>query len=87
VLHSGVPYRLHFVNQSSGGHDFSAKEFFAQAMIDPEDQAQLKDGAVKLGGGQSADVRLVANTPGRYPARCTHLLHASFGMTGEVVVQ
>lgn len=87
ALRRGVPYRLRFVNLAKGGHDFSAKEFFAEATIDPQDQATLKDGAVELGGGQSADVRLVANQTGRYPSHCTHFMHSSLGMNGEVIVQ
>ena len=83
----GVPYRLHLTNTSSGGHDFAAKELFAASTIDPEDEAKLKNGEVGLKSGQSADIRLVANTAGNYPFRCTHFMHSSFGMTGTVVVQ
>lgn len=87
LLQQGVPYRLHFVNQSSGGHDFTAKEFFAQAAIDPEDQASVRGGVVSLDGGQSIDVRLVASHSGRYAARCSHMMHAMMGMKGQIVVQ
>jgi plastocyanin len=86
-LKPGAAYRLHFVNKTSGGHDFTAKGFFNDAVIDPEDQAAVKDGMVMLGGNQSADVRLMAPKAGRYEARCTHLMHATLGMKGEVVVQ
>ena len=86
-LKPGEAYRLHFVNKTSGGHDFTAKAFFNDAVIDPEDQAAVKDGMVMLGGNQSADVRLMAPKAGHYEARCTHLMHATLGMKGEVVVQ
>jgi uncharacterized cupredoxin-like copper-binding protein len=83
----GVPYRLHLTNTSSGGHDFAAKELFAASTIDPEDAARLKNGAIGLKSGQSADIRLIANTAGSYPFRCTHFMHSSFGMTGTATVR
>jgi uncharacterized cupredoxin-like copper-binding protein len=83
----GVPYRLHLTNTSSGGHDFTAKEFFAASTIDPEDAARLKNGEIELKSGQSADIRLIANKPGSYPVRCTHFMHSTFGMTGAVTVR
>jgi uncharacterized cupredoxin-like copper-binding protein len=86
-LKAGAAYRLHFVNRTSGGHDFTAKAFFNEAVIDPEDQAAVKDGMIMLGGNQSADVRLIAPKAGQYEARCTHLMHATLGMKGEVLVQ
>ena len=87
TLNQGVAYRLHFVNQASGGHDFSAKDFFAAATIDPEDQAAVTGGKVSLKGNQSADVRLIATQTGHFDVICTHLMHATMGMRGEVVVQ
>lgn len=87
ALKQGGAYRLHFVNKTSGGHDFTAKAFFADAIIDPEDQAVVKDGVVGLSGNQTADVRLIAPKAGRYEARCSHFMHATMGMKGEVLVQ
>ena len=87
TLKQGAAYRLHFVNQASGGHDFSAKDFFAAATIDPEDQAAVTGGKVSLKGNQSADVRLIATQTGHFDVICTHLMHATMGMRGEVVVQ
>lgn len=86
-LKPGAIYRLHFVNRTSGGHDFTAKAFFADALIDPEDQPMLHDGMIMLAGAQSADVRLIAPKAGQYEARCTHLMHATLGMKGEIIVQ
>ena len=87
VLQQGQVYRLHFVNQSSGGHDFTAPTFFAAAMVDPASQGVVEDGSVRLAGGRSADVDLIAPRAGRYPDRCSHLMHAALGMAGEVVVE
>lgn len=87
TLEHGRPYVLHFVNSSSGGHDYVAKEFFASTTIAPQDRARISNGEINLGGGESADVHLVANTPGTYKSHCSHFMHSSFGMTGSVVVQ
>lgn len=82
-LRAGAPVLLHLVNTGRGGHNFSAPEFFAAAgaVAGP-----VRQGAVEVGGRQSADVRLVP-AAGRYRLRCTHTLHSSFGMRGEIVVE
>lgn len=87
VLKHGEPYRLHFTNTSSGGHDFAAREFFAAATIAPDDRATLSGGKIELGEGESADVRLIPGKPGSYPVHCSHFLHSSFGMVGTIVVE
>ena len=87
TLTHGRAYVLHFVNSSSGGHDYVAKDFFAAATIAPEDRAKVRNGEIELSGGESADIHLVANTPGTYKSHCSHFMHSSFGMTGQVVVQ
>jgi plastocyanin len=87
TLTRGHSYVLHFVNGASGGHDFVAKEFFASATIAPEDRGKLKNGEVELSGGESADVHLVANSPGTYKSHCSHFMHSSFGMKGQIIVQ
>ena len=87
TLQRGTPYLVHFTNTASGGHDFVAKEFFASATIAPEDRGKLKNGEVELSGGESADVHLVANSPGTYKSHCSHFMHSSFGMKGQIIVQ
>ncbi|WP_052757506.1 cupredoxin domain-containing protein [Sphingobium chungbukense] len=87
LLDHGVPYTLHIVNGSSGGHDFASKEFFAQARIKPEDADKVSGGRVDLGGGESVDIHLIAPSPGSYKIRCTHFMHSMFGMTGRIVVR
>jgi uncharacterized cupredoxin-like copper-binding protein len=82
-LHAGQPVLLHLVNGGSGGHDFAAKAFFAAATL--RDPASVAGGRVPLAGHQSRDVALVPRA-GRYPLKCTHMMHATFGMTGEIVV-
>ena len=87
TLRHGIAYRIHLANLSSGGHDFSAKDFFANATVAPEDRAKIKDGKISLGGGESADIRLVPNKAGTFKIKCSHFMHTTFGMTGNVVVQ
>jgi len=40
----GRTYRLHLTNTSSGGHDFTAPEFFAGSTIDKGDRQFVVDG-------------------------------------------
>lgn len=84
-LNRGRTYRLHFVNQGSDAHNFSAPEFFAASQINAADMGAVSGGKVELGKGESRDVRLVPSA-GKYAVTCTHFLHASFGMTGSITV-
>ncbi|MEA3041637.1 MAG: hypothetical protein QOC65_1126 [Sphingomonadales bacterium] len=85
-LHAGQPVVLHLVNVASGGHDFAAPAFFAAAQLDPGSAGRVRRGAVDVRGRSSVDIRLVP-AAGRYRLRCTHFLHSTFGMTGEIVVE
>ncbi len=87
ALLAGSDYELHFVNNSSKGHDFSAPEFFAAVAVAPEDRAKIKDGAVEVDEGATVDIRLTAGKKGAFKVRCTHFLHSTFGMTGTVTVE
>jgi plastocyanin len=85
-LSAGQPVTLHFVNKGSGGHDFTAPEFFKAAAMDAATRAKLgKKGRIDLSAGQSADVLLTPKT-GTYKVKCGHFLHAGFGMTGTITV-
>jgi plastocyanin len=83
----GRTYRLHLVNTSGGGHDFTAPEFFAASQIAPADRARIADGKVKLAGKQSVDVTLTPQKPGTYALHCSHFLHAGMGMKGAITVE
>ena len=86
-LHAGEAVTIHFVNEGSGGHDFTAEEFFAAATMDAANRARV-DGAkgrVSLGKGQSSDVTLTPRA-GTYKAHCSHFMHSTMGMTGKVIV-
>lgn len=82
-LRAGQPVVLHLVNVGSGGHDFAASEFFAAATL--RNPGAVERGRVELGGHESRDIALVPHA-GRYPLKCTHLFHKTFGMSGEIVV-
>ncbi len=84
-MEAGKAYALHIENTASGGHDFTAPEFFAASKVAPEDVASVRDGQVELGGGQSATIRLLPSA-GTYSLVCTHAGHALLGMKGTIVV-
>jgi uncharacterized cupredoxin-like copper-binding protein len=87
TLKSGQPYVLHISNKASGGHDLVAKAFFAAATIAPADRERVSHGEVELKGGETVDVHLTAPAAGTYEMHCSHFMHASFGMTGTIVVE
>jgi plastocyanin len=84
-LRAGHPVVLHLVNASSGGHDFTAPGFFAAAQMRPQDRGTLDEGSVEVRSHQSVDVALVPKA-GRYPLKCSHAFHKTFGMSGTIVV-
>jgi plastocyanin len=86
-LQRNTPYTLHLMNAASGGHSFSAPEFFAAAAVAPEDRAKITNGRIEIPAGQTVDVTLTPMRAGSYPIVCTHFLHQSFGMHGTAVVE
>lgn len=86
-LQAGRPVTLHFVNEGSGGHDFTASEFFAAATMDAANRTRIggTKGRVSLGKGASSDVTLVPKA-GIWKAHCSHFGHTALGMTGKIVV-
>ncbi|HEX8622133.1 MAG TPA: cupredoxin domain-containing protein [Allosphingosinicella sp.] len=84
-LRAGRPVVLHLVNAGSGGHDFTAPDFFASAQVRPQDRAAVGKGSVDLRGHRSTDIALVPKA-GRYPLKCSHTLHKTFGMSGQILV-
>jgi plastocyanin len=84
-LRTGTPVRLRLVNESSGGHDFSAPAFFAASSY-PAGSAAPTDGTVEVAAGHTVELTIIPHTPGTYPVECTHLLHAFFGMTASIDV-
>jgi plastocyanin len=84
-LKLGVPVRLHLVNESGGGHDFSAPAFFAASNILPGSSVP-PNGDVAVRSHQTVEVALVPRSPGIYRVECTHFLHSFFGMHGTIDV-
>ncbi|NIJ63308.1 putative cupredoxin-like copper-binding protein [Sphingomonas leidyi] len=84
ALVHGQRYVLHLT--SSGGHSFAARDFFAAAAMPAADRAKIRDGKVELDSDTAVDLHFTAPGAGTHPIKCTHLLHASFGMTGKFVV-
>jgi plastocyanin len=85
TLRVGVPARLRLVNQSTGGHDFSAPGFFASSSFPPGSKAP-PGGEIEVGSQRTAEIALTPLMPGTYPVECTHFLHSLFGMTATIEV-
>jgi plastocyanin len=85
-LRSGVPTILHLVNDAGGGHSFSAPQFFAAAKLAPASQPLVHNGTVEVPKHSAVDVTLTP-TAGQYPLKCSHILHAAFGMKGTITVR
>jgi plastocyanin len=84
-LKAGVPVRLRLVNESDGGHNFSAPTFFAASSFLTESSVP-SEGTVEVDSHQTVEIALVPVVPGAYPLGCTHFLHSAFGMHGTVEV-
>ena len=87
VLDHGRPYVLRLANRSSGGHDFTAPDFFAASAIAASDRSLIREGAVEVPGGQVREIHLSAPAPGRYKLKCTHTMHKMMGMSGTILVR
>ncbi|MEM8918679.1 MAG: cupredoxin domain-containing protein [Pseudomonadota bacterium] len=84
---SGKDYALQLKNTSSGGHNFSARDFFDAASIHPEDRALIKKGRVEVSKGETVTIRLKTGAAAKYKLNCSRFLHSGFGMKGQIVVR
>jgi len=87
VLDHGRTYVLRLYNASGGGHDFTARQFFAAASIAPSDRRWITEGEVEVPPGQLRTIRLTAPAAGRYKVKCTHTFHKTLGMSGTIIVR
>lgn len=87
VLKVGTAYRFHLSNDAGKGHSFSAPEFFAASAVVQEDSTKVVKGAVDLDSGEAVDITLTPMKAGSYALTCTHFLHSTFGMKGQITVQ
>lgn len=83
ALTAGRPVILHLVNSGGGGHNFSAPQFFAAST---DVSGPVNEGVVEVPGHGSVDIALTPS-PGTYRLRCTHTMHATFGMRGTITVE
>ena len=86
-LRANKPYRLRLMNSAGHGHSFDAPELFAAATIANDDKAKIVKGEIEVEGGQTVDVTFVPNVSGAYKFHCSHFLHSTFGMSGDITVQ
>lgn len=85
-LRAGAPTILHLVNTAAGGHSFSAPQFFASATVAPASRPLVTAGTVQVPKHSAVDIALTP-AAGQYPLKCTHTLHAAFGMKGSIIVR
>lgn len=82
-LAAGKAVTLTFANHSGSSHDFTAKQFFAASTITA---GAAPGGRIDLAGRETKSITLVPRA-GTYTAHCSHFLHASMGMTDQIIVQ
>ena len=81
-LKAGKPITLTFVNRAGGGHDFTAKEFFANSTLTA---GSAPGGEIDLKAHQTKSVTLTPRA-GTYKAHCGHFMHSTMGMHTTIVV-
>ena len=86
-LQSGKDYALTLINDGGGGHNFTAKDFFAASSVNPSDRAAIINGTIEVPGASRRTVHFRAPAPGVFKVKCTHTLHGTFGMRGEIRVR
>lgn len=87
VLDEGRSYLLRLYNSAGGGHDFTARDFFAAATVAPGDRRWIRDGEIEVPSGEWRQIRVTAPRAGRYKLKCTHRFHKALGMTGTIIVR
>jgi len=87
ILKAGTAYQMHFINDGTKDHNFSAPGFFAASHIAADDQAKVTKGLVALERGQTVDIIVTPDQPGTFAVECTHFMHSMMGMHGSIVVQ
>ncbi|WP_158912637.1 cupredoxin domain-containing protein [Caulobacter sp. S45] len=85
-LQQGHSYVLRVSNVGGVAHDLSAKAFFRTVTFAPGSADKVRDGDIEVPKGETVDVAFATGKAGDYEMRCTHPLHAMFGMKGHVIV-
>lgn len=84
-LRAGVPIVLRLHNGASGGHNFTAVEFFSSAKVSQSSAAAVHNGTVEVPKHGTVDISLMPSA-GSYRLRCSHTFHSAFGMKGVIRV-
>jgi uncharacterized cupredoxin-like copper-binding protein len=87
VLDHAHAYVLRLQNVASGGHDFTASDFFAAANVAAGDRRLISEGEVEVPAGQVREIHLTAPAAGKYSLKCSHSFHKMFGMSGSIIVR
>jgi len=85
-LRAKTPTVLLLRNLSSGGHSFSAPEFFEAAQVDPASARLIRNGKIDVPAHSTVQVTLTPGA-GQYSLKCTHPFHSTLGMKGVIVVR
>jgi plastocyanin len=81
-LAAGHLVTLTFANQSGSSHNFASRAFFASSTIT---SGSAPGGKIELSGHETKSITLIPRA-GTYEAHCSHFLHASMGMTDQIIV-
>ncbi|MEP7130455.1 MAG: hypothetical protein ABI770_04930 [Sphingomicrobium sp.] len=82
-LVAGRQVTLTFLNRSAGGHDFTAKTFFANSLIT---SGVAPGGEIELRPHETKSISLIPRA-GAYSAHCSHFFHKQLGMSGTILVR
>jgi plastocyanin len=85
-LKAGEPVRLRFVNNTTRGHSFSAKDLFRSAQIRRRDADMVKDGRITVPALSAETIAFVPKA-GRYKAGAPSFIHRLLGMKATVIVE
>jgi len=85
TLRHGVPYLLHLENHGSEMHEFTAPEFFDDAILLEPGMLAAEGKEIVVQPQQVADVYLFIVRPGTFRLTCAD--HDWDGMVGEITVE
>lgn len=85
-LGAGQPVVLRIHNVSRDSHVFSARDFFAAAIVRLEDRSVVTGGAVDLEARETREIGLVP-AAGRFAVRCSQQYHETLGERGAILVE
>ncbi len=84
TFHHGVPYRLLLENDGKDLHEFTAPEFFADAVVRDPDFLSQNGKEIVVQPGGAVEVELMPIRPGTFRLICAN--HDWDGMVGQITV-